>query len=301
MTNDPYQILGISKQASDKEIKAAYRKLAKQHHPDLNPDNKQAARIFGDISAAYDLLSNAEKRAAYDRGEINLQGEPTQQQFYRDFAQSPQGQRYRSHQHEFSQEDIENLFGGFFSGGMGGRKAGFKQQPTDAYYRVAITLREAVQGGKKQVTMPDGKVLNITIPAGVTDGQRLRLRGQGRQSSARRSAGDAFIDLFIQPDDYYRREGNHITAELPITLSEAVLGEKVIVPTLHGKVQVTIPRNSSSGTRLRIKGKGINGGDHFAILRIMLPPETDPSLETAIRDWAEANTYNPRNHPEFST
>lgn len=300
MSDNPYTILGVNKKASDKEIKSAYRKLAKQYHPDLNPDNSEAAEKFAAISAAYDILADKEKRAAYDRGEIDMHGQPTQQQFYRDYAQGPQGTRYYHSAGNFNPEDIESVFGSFFRGGMGGSHAGFKQQPADAYYRVEIDLHEAALGAEKRLTMPDGKVLNLRIPAGIKDGQRLRLKGQGQPGDIHHIPGDAYIDVHIRPDPFYRREGNDIHIDVPISLAEAVLGGKITIPTLHGKVQLNIPKGSSSGRTLRLKGKGIKGGDQYVHVAIALPKDIDEALEKAIGDWSAQHSYNPRTHKEFA-
>lgn len=301
MATNPYDILGIPKTADDKEIKSAYRTLVKKYHPDLNPGNKEAEETFKSISVAYDLLHNKDKRAAYDRGEIDMDGNPQYQQHkksYKDFAESPQGQRYHSAANEgFNQDDLEGIFGSFFGGGRG-RQAGFKTQSLDTHYVIEVDFLEAVHGAKKRVTMPDGKVLDISIPKGTQDGQKLRLKGKGVTAQA--ATGDAYIEAKVKPDPFYKRTGNDIEVEVPIGLHETILGRKVQVPTIHGKVEMNIPKGASTGARLRLKGKGLNGGDQYVLLKIVMPEKIDDELEELIGKWAETHEYTPRKNKEFA-
>jgi len=304
MTKNPYDILGVKKTADDKEIKSSYRKLAKKYHPDLNPGNKEADDKFKEISIAYDLLHDKNKRAAYDRGEIDMDGNPQyqqQQQYYKDFAEGPQGQRYyySGNGGDFNQEDIENIFGSFFSGGVGGRKAGFKAQPSDAHYAIEVDFIESVKGAKKRVTMPDGKVLDISIPAGAKDGQKLRLKGQGAPGNVNQAAGDAYIEMHISPHSFYTRKGNDIHIEVPIGIHESILGSKITVPTIHGKVEMSLPKGISSGNTLRLKGKGVKGGDQYVHVVLTMPEKLDNTLEDNIKKWAKDHSYNPRKNKEF--
>lgn len=304
MAKNPYDILGLVKTASEADLKAAYRKLAKKHHPDLNPGSKDADSKFKELNAANDLLSDPEKRAAFDRGEIDMAGEPQhrqqQQRTYRDFAEGPQGNRYHFNNNgaEFNLSDFENMFGGF-----GGRHAGFEQpQPSmDVRYIIEVDFLEAARGGKKRITMPDGKTLDITIPEGIEAGQQLRLKGHGQPTSASRPAGDAYVEVHIRPHPFFMRNGKDITAEVPITLQESILGGKIKVPTIHGSVEMTIPKGASPGMNLRLKGKGIKGSDQYMTLKLVMPKEIDAELENAIRKWSETHNYNPRKQMETSS
>ncbi len=299
MTKNPYDILGVSKTADEKEIKSAYRKLAKKYHPDLNPDSKEADAKFKEINAANDLLNNKEKRAAFDRGEIDMEGNPQrqQQQYYRDHAEGPQGQRYSSNSSggNFSQEDLEGIFGSMFGGGAGGRRARSQPQSVDANYKIEVDFLEAAKGAKKQVTMPDGKTLNITIPEGIEAGQKLRLKGKGLTSS-----GDAYIEVQIKPDNFYKNIGKDIYIDVPIGIHESILGSKIKIPTIHGKVEVSVPKGATTGTKLRLKGKGIKGGDQYIKFNISMPETIDSELEEAIEKWAKVHKYNPRKSKEFA-
>lgn len=295
MAKDPYHILGVGKSADEAAIKSAYRKLAKKYHPDLNPGQKESER-FKEISAAYNLLSDKDKRAAFDRGDIDMEGQPQRQSFYRDHAQGPQGQRYYQFNQGnggggFEDFDLSDLFGSFFKGG--GAKRASPPPPQDVQYRIDIDFVDAVKGGSRRITLPDGRALNVTIPAGVEEGQQLRLKGQGGKSADGR-AGDAYIEVHIRPHAVFTRKGNDIYSDVPVGFHESILGEKIEVETIHGPVEVTLPKGASGGATLRLKGKGIGGGSHFIKLRIVMPPAIDSDLETAVRDWAKAHGYNPR-------
>lgn len=299
MARTPYEILGIAKGADDQEIKAAYRKLAKQYHPDLNPDNKEAAEIFKEINAANELLTDKEKRAAFDRGEIDMDGHPQRQQpNYRDYAETPQGERYNFKEGRFSQEDIEEIFGSYFRGGVGGHEAGFNRQAADAHYAIEIDFMESALGGKKRVTMPDGQVLDITVPAGIEDGQKLRLKGQGGQASADSEPGDAYVEVHIRPHPLFTRRGNDVTIDVPIGIHESVLGGKIEVPTIHGPVDMTLPKGASTGKTLRLKGKGIRGGDQYVKVKLVMPEQIDGELEEFMRKWSATHGYEARRHME---
>ena len=305
MIKNPYDILGVNKTADEKEIKSAYRKLAKQHHPDLNPSDKNADEKFKEISVAYDLLQDKDKRAAYDRGEIDFEGnqqQHQQQQSYKDFADGPQGQRYYStSQQHFNPEDLESIFGAFFKDGAPGAKAGFKAQPADAHYAIDVEFLEAATGTKKQITMPDGKALKITIPPGTQSGQKLRLKGQGNAGNTNTPASDAYIEIHVKPHSFFNRKGKDINVEVPIAIQEAVLGGKIEVPTVHGKVEVSIPKNATTGTKLRLKGKGIDGGNQYVSLVIAMPDTIDDDLKEIIGNWAKKHSYNPRKSEVYTS
>jgi DnaJ-class molecular chaperone len=290
MASNPYEILGVSKDASEADIKIAYRKLAKKHHPDLNPGNKDADAKFKELNAANDILSDKDKRAAFDRGETDMDGQPRyqqqQQRTYRDYAEGPQGGRYHFGGGDFDLSDIEGLFGG-----LGGGHGGFRQPSTDVHYSIEIDFLEAALGAKKRITMPDGKALDITIPEGIEEGQKLRLKGQGKQTP---KIGDAYVEVHIRPHPLFIRKEKDISLEVPITLQESVLGAKIKVPTIHGPVDMAIPKCANSGLTLRLKGKGIKGSDQYVTLKLVMPKEIDAELEDAIRKWSETHSYNPR-------
>jgi DnaJ-class molecular chaperone len=299
MAKDPYEVLGVSKDASEADIKTAYRKLAKIHHPDLNPAKKNADAKFKEISAANDFLADKDKRAAYDRGDIDMDGQPRQQKFYRDQAQGSQGQRYYEpgDSGDFDAAGLEGLFGSMFGGGAPGRRPGFNRDTADAHYTIDIDFLEAAKGGSKSVTMPDGHALNITIPEGIEEGQKLRLKGQGGKGPQGQD-GDAYIQVHVLPHPQFTRDGRDIEIQIPIGFHESILGSRIEVPTIHGPVQVTIPKGSSSGASLRLKGKGIKGGNQIVKLKIVMPAKIDETLEQAIRQWAETYGYNPRSQKE---
>jgi DnaJ-class molecular chaperone len=281
---DPYQVLGVQRDASADEIKKKYRQLAKKLHPDLNPGNAEAAAKFKDISAAYDLLSDAQKRAQFDRGEIDPSGAARpERQYYRAYADSPQGAKYTSGL------DPDDLFADLF--GRGGRRE-FKARGTDVSYVMPVDFIEAATGAKKRVTMADGKVLDVSIPPGTEDRQTLRLKGQGQPGFGGGPAGDAYIEVHLQPHAYFTRKDNDVHLELPVSLSEAVLGGKITVPTIDGDVAMNVPKNANAGTTLRLKGRGIldrksqTRGDQYVKLKIVLPEQPDPELTRFVEGWS---------------
>jgi DnaJ-class molecular chaperone len=300
---DPYQTLGLTKTATDEDIRKAYRKLAKEHHPDLNPGNKDAEARFKDISAAYALLSDPEKRRAFDAGEIDASGQPqAERRFYRDYAGAGAGFRYEQPEDVGGFEDLGDIFADLMRGrrGAGGRSAGeaqFRMQGGDVHYALPVEFLEAVNGAKKRVDMPDGKTLDIAIPAGVKDSQTLRLKGQGMPGFGGGPAGDALITVTVHPHPVFRRDGKDIKSVLPVTLNEALSGGSVQADTITGPVSVKIPRHSNTGRVLRLRGKGVQGkvkGDHLIELQVVLPPHPDEALEKAVSEWESQHPYNPR-------
>lgn len=303
---DPYETLGVARTASPDEIKAAYRKLAKKLHPDLNPGDAKVETQFKDVSAAYELLSDADKRARFDRGEIDATGAETQRGFYRAHAGSQEGAKYRSQPGGgMGQEDIDEILAGMFGGGRRRGGGGMKMRGQDVNYSLAIDLLDAVKGATKRIILPEGGQLDVKIPAGIEDGASLRLAGKGGQGFGGGPAGDAFVTVQVRPHRVFRREGRDIHIDLPITLGEAVLGGPITVPTVGGSVQMTVPKGSSSGKTLRLKGRGLPGkggsGDQFVHLQIVLPDDPDSELEDILKEWVSRNPYDPRANLKRST
>ncbi|MGE4047737.1 MAG: DnaJ C-terminal domain-containing protein [Acetobacteraceae bacterium] len=302
---DPYEILGVQRTDDAAAIRAAYRKLAKRHHPDLNPGKPEAAERFKEISTAYDLLSDADKRARFDRGEIDAAGNeiPQPQHFYRDFGDAPGRERYRASSGGFTQDDIDAFFAQAFSGGAGagggGTRGGrggprFTARGPDAQYMLTIGFLDAANGTTRRVSLPEGRTLDVRIPAGVEDGHVLRLKGQGMAGMGGGPAGDALVEIAVAPHPLFRREGDDIVIELPVTLQEVVVGTTLEVPTIRGKVRLTIPPGSGSGTRLRLRGRGIREGHQFVQLHVVVPPGEEPDLADFLKNWKPRHPFNPR-------
>lgn len=292
---DPYEVLGVKRDANPDEIKKAYRQLAKKLHPDLNPGNAEAASKFKDVSAAYDLLADPEKRARFDRGEIDASGaEQPERRYYRAYAEGPEGAKYSGSPHF----DPEDLFADLFGGARGGRR--FRARGADVSYVLPVDFLEAAVGAKKRVTMPDGRVLDVAIPAGTEDRQTLRLKGQGQPGFGGGPAGDAYIEVHIQPHAFFTRKDMDVHVEVPVSLSEAVLGGKITVPTVDGDVTLTVPRGSNTGSTLRLKGRGIKDrksgvrGDQYVKLRIVLDDPADPDLVRFVESWEKGRNADVR-------
>jgi DnaJ-class molecular chaperone len=291
--NDPYKILGVERDAGDAAIQKAYRKLAKLHHPDLNPGKPEAEAKFKEISQAYGLLSDSEKRGRFDRGEIDAEGvEQAPRGFYRDHGERAGRTKYQSAP-DFGGEDLESLLRNAFGQGGSGRN-GFAMRGADLHFTLSVDFISAAKGALKRLTLADGAPLDVTIPAGIRDGQMLRLKGKGQPGQGGGPAGDALIELAIEPHPFFRRDGDDIIVDLPVTIQEAMLGGKVRVPTIDGPVNLTVAPRSSSGTRLRLKGRGIAGGHQYVDLRIALPPEPEPELEAFLAGWKPAKAFDPR-------
>jgi DnaJ-class molecular chaperone len=300
---DPYQTLGVSKSASADEIKSAYRKLAKKLHPDVNPGKKDIEQKFKDVTAAYDLLSDKDKRARYDRGEIDAQGNE------RGFAGAGAdpfggGGTWRSYTHSGNGDPFEqfggadDIFAQFMSGARGGRRASPNIRGPDVTYSLAIPFVEASLGGKRRVTLSSGKEIDVTIPPGTLEGNKLRLRGQG-MAGLGGPAGDAIIEMHVEPHPFFTRKDNDIHLEVPISLPEAVLGATIKVPTLDGHVTVKVPKGANTDTVLRLKGKGVplsktTYGDMFVKLKLVLPEPMPADLAEWIETWAKKKPYDPR-------
>lgn len=299
---DPYQVLGVARTATPDEIKAAYRKLAKKLHPDLNPGDAAVETKFKEVSGAYDLLSDPDKRARFDRGEIDASGAETQRGFYRSHAAGDEGFKYRSrggpsHADMGGFEDLSDILGGMFGGG--GRRGGMKLKGQDVNYRLAVDFLEAARGATKRIHLPEGGRLDVKIPAGTEDGGTLRLNGKGGPGINGGPAGDAYVTVDVRPHEMFRREGRDIHVDVPVTLGEAVLGGRIEVPTIDGPVQMTVPRGSNTGRVMRLKERGMPGpggarGDQFVHLRVALPDKPDNELEAFVEAWAKAHPYDPR-------
>ena len=298
MSADPYQVLGVQREASQEEIQKTYRKLAKKLHPDLNPGNKKAEETFKEVSAAYDLLSDADKRARFDRGEIDASGaERPRQRYYRDFAEGDGAHVYSNDAGFADMEGMDDVLSGIF-GERGRRAGGFRMRGGNVHYRLEVDFLDAINGASRRVTLPDGSVLDVTIPAGTRDGQVLRLRGKGRPGLNGGPPGDALVEIAVRPHAYFRREGDNIHLDLPVSLTEAVLGAKIKVPTPTGPVTMTVPKDSNTGTVLRLRGKGAprstgGRGDEYVTLKVMLPEKHDPELTSFVSGWSN-KAYNPR-------
>src|SRR4051812_41960127 len=315
---DPYEVLGAQRGASAAPINDRYRKLAKKHHPDANKNDPKSAARFAEVNSANEIIGDEAKRKQFDRGEIDAEGKPRFQGFAggdpraRGRGTSPGGGfesfSFRSGGpggQEFSggagfEDILKSMFGGAAGGGRGGTTFEGKPPRADLHPRVAMTvsLEESVKGGEKRVRLPTGKELNVKIPAGVTAGQQIRLKGQGETAPGHRP-GDLLITISIAPHGFFKVDGSDLRVDLPVTLYEAVLGAKVRVPTLNGAVELSIPKNTSSGRSFRLKGKGLpkaggGSGDLYFITRIMLPDGNDAELEQLMQKWRDSHPYNPR-------
>jgi DnaJ-class molecular chaperone len=284
LMNDPYRVLGLRPNASDEEIKKSYRKLAREHHPDLDHGNQNSEEKFKDISAAYDLLSDPVTRGQYDRGEID-----------------GSGAKRRSRNGGFGG------FSGFKRGGAnpfaqrGAKGARIRVNGADVEYALSVGFLESAKGGVKHISTTNGKRLKVTVPPGIADGATLRLKGQGMPGFGGGTAGDALVDIEVKPDPMFRREETDILLDVPVSLPEAVLGAKVEVPTIDGTVSVTVPPGSNTGTILRLKGKGMplakkgaksdQRGDQYVTLKVMLPRKQDKDFVDFVKSWADKHPY----------
>jgi DnaJ-class molecular chaperone len=315
---DPYEVLGVPRGASAAAIKSAYRKLAKKHHPDANKNDPKSAARFSELNSANEIIGDEAKRKQFDRGEIDAEGKPRFQGFPggdpRSRGPGPGG-GFETHTFRSGGaggaggggfEDILNsMFGGAAArGARPGTGNSFEFDPggialeLDLSVAMTVSLEESVKGADKRVRLPTGKELNVKIPAGVAAGQQIRLKGQGETAPGHRP-GDLLITVNIAPHPFFKVDGSDLRVDLPITLYEAVLGGKIRVPTLGSAVELSIPKNTSSGRTFRLKGKGLPKatgapGDLFVTTRIMLPDGNHPELEALMQKWRDGQPYNPR-------
>lgn len=299
---DPYEVLGVARGAAQDDIKKAYRKLAKQLHPDRNQGDEKVAERFKEVSAAYSIVGDEDNRKRFDRGEIDAGGNERPQGFHPGGPWGrggPRGQRRPDPAEEaaFGEDIFETLFRGGRRSQQGpfgfGAGAGFKQKGADRRYALNVDFIAAARGAKRRINLPDGKTLDVNIPAGIQSGQQIRLKGQGEPSPNGGEAGDALIEVSVDSHPFFERKGMDIHLEIPVSLREAVLGGRIAVPTVDGMVNVNVPKNASSGTTLRLKGKGIatkgaDPGDQYVRLRIVLPQGGSVELEKLVADWPES-------------
>ncbi len=305
---DPYQTLGVARSADAAALKRAYRKLVKKLHPDVNPGNAKIEQRFKEVSQAYGILGDAKKRAQFDRGEIDASGQQTgwgggfggagaRGGGWRGGAGG--GGRHRPF--DFGADlNVEDIVSELFGGRGRGRARRGRQRGADVSYTAPIGFLEAATGAKKRIRLSDGKVLEMKIPPGTEDRQTLRHKGQGLAGEVGAAAGDAYVEVHIEPHSFFTRKDSDIHLELPVTLQEAVLGATVQVPTVHGKVSMKIPPGSNTGATLRLKGKGIANrkgggkGDQYVKLKVALPDKLDRELKDFIERWAKDHDYDPR-------
>lgn len=312
MARDPYQELGVSRTASADEIRKAFRKLAKANHPDTNPGNAAAEERFKKVSAAFDIVGDVEKRKKFDAGLIDADGRETAGGFGGGGpwgggpggfgGQGGRGGGFRTE--TFEGADLGDILGEMFGGarqgrpgGTGGGFGGFSQRGADTRARLEVDLVDAIRGGKQRIAFSDGRTIDVTIPKGAQDGQTMRLKGQG--APGRAGPGDAFIEIAIAPHPIFKREGETLVVDLPVTFYDAVLGGKVEAPTPDGPVNVTVPKAANTGTRLRLKGRGLSDamghrGDLFVRLNVTLPDTPDPALEAFAEEQKAKRPYSPK-------
>ena len=299
---DPYEVLGVSKSASADDIRSAYRKLAKKLHPDLNPGDKSAEEKFKEVSQANELLSDNEKRAKFDAGLIDASGnekpQPQQQrQYYRDYAGANAGARGANPNYEqasaFSDMGgMDDILAEMFARQSQARA---NARGSDVQYRLSVPFLDAVNGATQRLNLPDGSTIDVKIPAGINEGQSIRLKGKGQPSQGTGPAGDARVEIAVLPHAFFTRVGDDLLLDLPISIKEAALGGPVKVPTSTGSVMLNVPAGSNFGTQLRLKGKGVAGrGDQLVKLRVVLPTRADQQLREFLKTWTPEASDDPR-------
>lgn len=298
MARDPYLELGVSRGASADEIRKAFRKLAKENHPDTNPDNKAAEERFKKVSAAFDIIGDAAKRKKFDAGEIDADGRETMRGFGGGAGPFGGGGRGPQQQEGFENIDLSDLFGEILGRRGGGPGAGFgAQRGADVRAKLEVDLEDVIHGARKRIAFSDGRTIDVSIPKGAEEGQTLRLKGQG--SPGRAGPGDAFIELAVKPHPIFRREGDVLVMDLPVSIPDAVLGGKVEARTPDGTVSLTVPKGANTGQALRLKGRGLTNsagkrGDLLARIVLMLPDKPDAELDAFAERWRKERPYSPK-------
>lgn len=293
MMRNPYEVLGVSATATQDEIRNVYRKLAKKHHPDLNPGNKANEEKFKEITAAYDLVGSAENREKFDKGELEEAAQAEAARKYYKHTQGGPRARY-SASSDFDDDFLNSMFGNVRgSGGRGARSgATFSMPGQDVLYTMEVDFRDAILGTEKTLSLPGGKKIQTKIPPGFKTGQKLRFAGQGSPGMGSGAAGDLYVEIIVRPSDVFVRNENNIESEVPVSLQVALLGGELNVQTVDGSVMLNVPQHSNTGTKLRIRGKGVPSdkgirGDHIVKLKVMLPDPPDPKLDSLVREWSE--------------
>ncbi|CAA7623762.1 J domain-containing protein [Magnetospirillum sp. UT-4] len=298
---NPYDILGVAKTAGEDDIRKAFRKLAKQSHPDLHPGDAGAEARFRELNGAYDLLSDPVRRARFDRGEIDGEGRETFTQAHAQAQAGPGGfgagfERFRTggsggaYHFSFGGDSAEEVFSHLFGENVSARRAAGRGR--DLRHALTVPFADAALGARRRLTLADGRSLDVTIPAGLKDGQTLRLKGQGEPGPG--GAGDLLLEVGVEPHRLFRRVGDDLHLDLPVTLPEAVEGARVRAPTLTGAVTLTVPPGSNTGTVLRLRGKGIKGADLYVTLKVVLPERIDDDLAAFVARWGRDHPYDPR-------
>ncbi|MFN3075318.1 MAG: DnaJ C-terminal domain-containing protein [Alphaproteobacteria bacterium] len=298
--SDPYTVLGLKRDASAEEIKQAFRRLARACHPDNHPGDPRAEERFKEVAGAYELLSDPDKRARFDRGEIDAAGHEQMRRPHPSQGRRGGGSRFSDFNFDFNAGSTfsEDIFAEYF--GARRKKAGpeLRQKGADANYALSVTFEEAIRGTTRRVTLANGKTVDVRIAPGTEDGQKLRLKGQGQPGRFGGVSGDALVEITVEPHPFFVRKGFDLHVDVPVTLKEAILGDKITVPTVDGKVTMNVPRGSNTGTVLRLKGKGVEHGqgqgDQLVRLKVVLPEEIDLQLETFIKHWRPADNADPR-------
>jgi DnaJ-class molecular chaperone len=303
---DPYQILGVTKDASQEAIKNAYRSLAKKYHPDLNPGNKERETKFKDIAAAYEKIGDPEMRAKFDRGETEDQMRDSAQRGYGSgpfYYESQDGAGRYSQSYGgggFDEDFFENIFRQAGAGGARHARGRVTDLPgEDELYQMEVDLRDAALGAEREINLPSGKKLRVKIPAGIETGARLRFRGQGGPGIGKGPAGDVYVEVNVRPLEGFHRKGKEIEVEVPVSFIEAALGAEIQVPTIEGHVMLKIPPGVTTGSRLRVRGKGVASakgerGDQIVSLKVVMPKTLAPEMKKAFEEWREKYSYNPR-------
>ena len=298
---DPYETLGVDRSATDKEIKDAFKKLARKLHPDLHPGDNEAERKFKDVSAANDLLKDKEKRRRFDAGEIDASGaERPKERFYRDFADGPAYASHAAQDGFANNEELEEFLAKAFSDRGHRAQRSFRARGQDVSYALPVGFLDVANGATRTITLPEGKTLQVTIPEGAEDRQMLRLKEQGQPGFGGGPPGDAYVELHVEPHPFFVRKDDNIHVEVPVTVKEAVLGARIEVPTISGPVAVTVPKGSNTGTTLRLRDRGIRNrksgqrGHQMISLKVVLPATEEPELVAFLETWQPKTQQDPR-------